>query len=86
MAPKVLLQLNQAKYDQNPDLKQRLIETAPHLSVEATVDAKWGGGWPFGSDIYEQGQVPGRNLAGSQLTNYKQRDDFIKDMEQHKMS
>ena len=84
MSPKVLLQLNQAKYDQNPDLKQRLIETAPHPIVEASIDAKWGGGCPFGSDIYEQGQVPGKNLAGLQLT--KQRDDSIKDLEQHKMT
>ena len=84
MAPGVIFKLNQAKYDQNPDLKQRLIETAPHPIVEASVTAKWGGGCLFGSDIYEQGQVPGRKLAGSQIT--KLRDDIIKDMEQHKMS
>ena len=54
MAPKVLQQLNQAKYDQNPDLKQKLIETAPHPIVEATVDAKWGGGCPFVLDIWER--------------------------------
>ena len=54
-----------------------LIETAPHLIVEATVDARWGGGCPFGSDIYEQGQVPGRNVAGVQLT--EQRDSYIEE-------
>ena len=77
MSPGVLRKLNRAKYDQNPDLKAKLIETAPHLIVEATVDARWGGGCPFGSDIYEQGQVPGRNVAGVQLT--EQRDSYIEE-------
>ena len=59
MAPKVLQQLNQAKYDQNPDLKQKLIETAPHPIVEATVDTKWGGSCPFGLDIWERNREKG---------------------------
>ena len=77
MSPGVLRKLNRAKYDQNPDLKAKLIETAPHLIVEATVDARCGGGCPFGSDIYEQGQVPDRNVAGVQLT--EQRDSYIEE-------
>ena len=68
MSPGVPKDLNKSKFDQNPDLKKRLIETAPHKLVEASVDAKWGGGCPYGSDIYEQGLVPGKNVAGDQLT------------------
>ena len=52
--------------------------------VEATVDSTWGSGCPFGSDIYEQGQVPGKNVAGEQLTKYK--DELIDDLESHRMS
>ena len=80
MSPGVLWDLNKAKFDQNPDLKQRLIETAPHKLVEASVDSKWGGGCPYGSDIYEQGQVPGKNVAGEQLT--VQRDGMIQEMKE----
>ena len=77
MGPGVLWELNLAKFSQNPDLKQRLLETAPHPLVEASVDSKWGGGCPYGSDIYDQGQVPGKNIAGKQLT--KQRDEMIEE-------
>ena len=42
MCPGVLMDLNIAKFDQNPDLMQLLINTAPHKLVEATVDAKIG--------------------------------------------
>ena len=83
MSPGVLAELNKAKFDQNPDLKRRLIDTAPHKLVEATVDAKWGGACPYGSEIYEQGQVPGRNIAGEQLT--KQRDNMISKMDEIRM-
>ena len=52
--------------------------------MEATVDSTWGSGCSFGSDIYEQGQVPGKNVAGEQLTKY--RDELIDDLESHRMS
>ena len=59
---------------------KRLLDTAPHKFIEASVCSKsgggGGGGCPFGSDIYEQGQVPGANLCGKQLTKY--RDAFWK--------
>ena len=44
MAPHKLFQLNKAKYDQNPPLRKRLIETAPHRLIEASTSKKWGGG------------------------------------------
>ena len=81
MCPGVLMELN--KFNQKPDLKQRLIDTAPHKLVEATVNAKWGGACPCGSEIYEQGQVPGQNIAGEQLT--KQRDNMISDKDDIRM-
>ena len=36
IAPHKLFQLNKAKYDQNPALRKRLIETAPHRLIEAS--------------------------------------------------
>ena len=75
MAPGVVWKLNDAKYSQNPDLLKELIATAPARLIEASVDSTWGGACPFGSDIYDQGQVPGRNICGDQLTKY--RDDII---------
>ena len=84
MAPGVVWDLNDAKFSQNPDLKQKLIDTAPHKIIEASVHAGWGGGCPFGSDIYEQGQVPGINIAGNQLTKY--RDDLIAEIDKYRMT
>ena len=78
MAPGLLAELNWAKFNQNPDLKQCLIATAPHKLVEATVDSKWGGACPYASEIYEQGQIPGQNIAGEQLTEL--RADLISDI------
>ena len=84
MEPDVLMDLNRAKFDQNPDLRNRLIDTAPHKLVEATVDSKWGGACPFASEIYEQGQVPGQNIAGEQLTTL--RDGLISDINDIRMT
>ena len=81
--------LNKAKFDQNSDLKKQLLETAPAFLIEASVDSKWGGGGgggacPFASDIYEQVIVPGTNLCGTQLIQY--RDNILKDMDQFRMT
>ena len=84
MAPGIAWELNDAKFSQNPELKTKLLATAPDKLIEASLDTKWGGACPFGSDIYEQGQVPGRNLCGEQLTKY--RDDAITEMSNYVMS
>ena len=84
VAPGRMWELNEAKYDQNPDLKKQLLETAPALLIEASVDSKWGGACPFGSDIYDQGIVPGTNLCGTQLTQY--RNNILADMDKLRMS
>ena len=68
MAPERMWDLDDAKFSQNPDLRQQLLDTAPHKLIEASVDSKWGGACPFGSDIYEQGQIPEANF-GEQLTS-----------------
>ena len=79
-----MTELNRAKFDQNPQLKQRLIDTAPHRLIEATVDSNWGGACLFGSEMYEQGIVPGKNVAGDELT--KLRDTWITDMDEIRMT
>ena len=78
VAPRFMWVLNEAKYEQNPKLKRQLIETAPVLLTEASVDSKWGCSCPYDNDMYEQGQIPGSNLCGNQLTKY--RDNLIADM------
>ena len=44
VGPGYMWELNEAKFDQNPDLKKELISTAPALLIEASVDSRWGGG------------------------------------------
>ena len=83
-APGKAWELNEAKYEQNPDLKRRLLDTAPALLIEATIDSKWGGACPYGSDIYDQGQVPGANICGKQLTQY--RDNILTEVASYTMS
>ena len=84
MAPGLMWDLNEAKYSQNPPLMKRLLDTAPHKLIKASVDSKWGGACPFGSDIYEQGMIPGANLCGEQVT--KHRNNVLAEMSQYKMS
>ena len=84
MAPRIAWELNDAKFSQNPELKTQLIATAPNKLVEASLNSEWGGACPFGSDIYDQGQIPGGNLCGEQLTKY--RDDLIAEMSNYSMS
>ena len=73
LSPGVLLELNEAKYDQNPPLLKKLVETAPHKLVEASIDSFWGGGAHFGADVYEQGIVPGKNTFGDMATNLRDK-------------
>ena len=71
MGSKVAWELNDAKFSQNPELKTKLIATAPHKLIEATLNSEWGGACHFGSDVYDQGQVPGKNICGERLTDYR---------------
>ena len=83
MAPKVAWELNDAKFSQNPELKTKLIATAPHKLIEATLNSEWGGACHFGSDVYDQGQVPGKNICSEQLTDY--RNGIIAEMSDYTM-
>ena len=67
LSPHKLYELNKAKYDQNPALRKRLIETAPHRLIEASKSKKWGGGAPFSDPIYDK--------FGDTLTRH--RDELI---------
>ena len=71
IAPGKLWSLNDAKYSQNKPLMDKLIETAPHRLVEASIDGKWGGGAPFGAGCYDEGVVPGHNVFGEMATTYR---------------
>ena len=75
IAPHKLYELNRAKFNQNPHLRARLIATAPHRLIEASIDKKWGGAAPYSSGVYDKGIVPGRNVFGDKLTSL--RDELI---------
>ena len=79
ISPHKLYELKKGKYDQNPPLRKRLIETAPHRLVEGSKSKKWGGGAPFSDPIYDQGIVPGHNKFGDTLTRH--RDELIASLE-----
>ena len=68
MSPDKMCDLDDAKFSQSPELMEKLIGTAPHKLIEASVDSKWGGASLFGSDIYEQGQVQIYVVSNSQNT------------------
>ena len=44
IAPGTMWDIDDAKFCQNPDLMKRLLDTAPHKLIEASVCSKWGGG------------------------------------------
>ena len=75
ISPHKLYELNREKFKQNPTLLARLIATAPHRLIEASIDQKWGGAAPYSSGVYDDGIVPGRNIFGDKLTDL--RDEFI---------
>ena len=52
MAPGIVMNLNLAKYGQNPELMKKQLETAPHRLIEASLDSKWGGGLAHLGQIY----------------------------------
>ena len=71
LSPDLLWSLFDHKMSQNPDLLERLIETAPMKLIEASSSMKWGGGAPFHSKIYDSGKCPGSNLFGETATKYR---------------
>ena len=71
LEPGILWDMMDCKFSQNPPLMDKLLKTAPHRLIEASVDSHWGRGAPYGNDIYEQGIVPGRNTFGDKETTYR---------------
>ena len=60
------------KFEQNPDLLERLIDTYPLELIEASIDDEWGGGAPYQSKIYDSDDpLPGNNIFGKKLTKYR---------------
>lgn len=76
-AGQCLRDANEAKFKQNPDLRQKLFDTVPKLLVEANpVDLYWGVGLKLDDpDIYDETKWRGENQFGTLLT--KLRDDLI---------
>ena len=82
-APDLLAELVIIKYEQHPELLERLISTYPHRLIEASVSKRWGGGAPISSDIYESDKpLPGKNVFGDIETNY--RNTIIEQRRMHK--
>ena len=73
-SPDRMDQMTEDKFDQHPELLERLIDTYPLELIEASIDEKWGGGAPFPSEIYE-GDDPllGANMFGKKLTRYRNK-------------
>lgn len=68
---------NNCKYEQNPELREQLLATAPKLLVEASPkDTRWGAGLAKSSPLICYPTLyPGRNLFGLLLT--KLRDNMM---------
>ena len=68
-----LLRLMIKKFEQNPDLLQDLIDTAPRRLIEASWDLLWGGGKPFESTDYDDGTFVGVNKFGDMATTWRDK-------------
>ena len=73
-APRLLAILIILKYDQHPELLERLISTYPLPLIEAITSQCWGGGAPISSPIYvSDDPLSGKNVFGNIVTNYRDR-------------
>ena len=55
---------NEAKFHQNPDLLEFLIETGEVTLIEGTTNSFWAGGEHYNSDAYENEDIHGKNNQG----------------------
>ena len=53
-----------AKFNQNADIKAKLVATGNNRLVEATRDAHWGAGAPIHSEEISRGSWNGNNRLG----------------------
>ena len=62
---------NVAKFRDNPDLMEALIETGDLNLIEGTQSSFWGGGEPYESDAYDNEDVHGKNHQGYMLVDLR---------------
>ena len=62
---------NEAKYCDNPDLMEALIETGDLNLIEGTKSSFWGGGEPYESQAYDDEDVHGKNHQGYMLVDLR---------------
>ena len=55
------------KFEQNPTLREQLLQTGRKILVEATLDKTWGAGCSLFSPALKNKSWPGRNLQGETL-------------------
>ena len=65
---------NEAKYQQNDDLMEFLLETEDLVLVEGATSAFWAGGEPFNSLAYDNGDVHGKNNQGLLVMNTRENE------------
>ena len=63
------------KYEQHPELLERLISTIPMRLMEASMSKRWGGGTQINSTIYDDldKPLPGSNVFRDTVKNYRDK-------------
>ena len=60
--------MNNEKYDQHPELADKLVATNPLRLIEGTTHEYWAGGFVYQSNAYENHELRGDNKLGEILT------------------
>lgn len=74
---KVMKDIVQAKFSQNPELQNKLLNTGDYPLLEATYDSYWGCGLPLTARKLKQGEWHGKNYLGIILAEC--RSEFRRD-------
>ena len=72
-APNLIEEIFENKFEQNPELRLRLISTYPLPLVEGSTRMKWRGGVPFDSILYDTAKIPGPTNFGKSTTKYRNK-------------
>ena len=62
---------NEAKYRDNPDLMEVLLDTGELVLIEGDTSSFWAGGEPFDSPAYDNDDSHGKNYQGKMLMNLR---------------
>ena len=68
---------NEAKFRQNPDLLEFLIETGDITLIKGTTNSFWAGGEQYDSEAYENEDIHGKNNQGM-LVMRTRRNEYIR--------